>query len=107
MLRIARNDGATRRGWPGLRRAEGASAPQAGQVRPWQALNCCRSEIRSRRTGKSRLQLRNREIGRPSLDIDTLLAMFAQPSGSMTRRMRNIITKLLIVVVPWRAAGDG
>ena len=32
---------------------------------------------------------------------------FAQPSGSFVRRMRNIITKLLIVVVAGRTAGDG
>jgi hypothetical protein len=32
--------------------------------------------------------------------------MFAQPLGSLSRRMRKIITKL-IVVVPRRTAGDG
>jgi hypothetical protein len=31
----------------------------------------------------------------------------AQPLGSTTGQMRNIITKLLIVVVPRRTAGDG
>jgi len=33
--------------------------------------------------------------------------MFAQPLGSLSGNMRNIITKLLIVVVPWHAARDG
>jgi hypothetical protein len=33
--------------------------------------------------------------------------MFAQPLGSQIRVMRNIITILLIVVVPRRIAGDG
>jgi hypothetical protein len=34
--------------------------------------------------------------------------MFAQPLGSLSYQMRNIVTKLLIiVVVPRRAAGDG
>jgi hypothetical protein len=61
----------------------------------------------ARRTGKSRLQLRHCEIGWPCLDIGTLAAMFAQPSGSFVRRLRNIITKLLIVVVAGRTAGDG
>src|ERR1700694_4483032 len=32
---------------------------------------------------------------------------FAQPLGSLSGHMRNIITKLLIVVVPRRTAGDG
>jgi hypothetical protein len=31
----------------------------------------------------------------------------AQPSGSLSANMRNIITKLLILVVPRRTAGDG
>ena len=36
-----------------------------------------------------------------------LAAITAQPLGSPSRQMRNIITKLLIVVVPRRTAGDG
>jgi len=41
------------------------------------------------------------------LDFRDLGSMFAQPLGSLSGNMRNIITKLLIVVVPRRAAGDG
>ena len=41
------------------------------------------------------------------LTFGGLDAMVAQPLGSPSRQMRNIITKLLIVVVPRRTAGDG
>ena len=41
------------------------------------------------------------------LDFQPLAGMFAQPLGSLSGPMRNKITKLLIVVVPRRAAGDG
>jgi hypothetical protein len=41
------------------------------------------------------------------LDIRALAAMFAQPSGSLSSIVRNIITKFLIVVVPRHTAGDG
>jgi hypothetical protein len=44
---------------------------------------------------------------RPSLDIGRLAVMFAQSLGSLIEKMRNIITKLLILVVPWRTAGGG
>jgi hypothetical protein len=43
----------------------------------------------------------------PSLDFQGLAAITAQPLGSSGGYMRNIITKLLIVVVPRRTAGDG
>jgi hypothetical protein len=43
----------------------------------------------------------------PCLDIRAMAAMFAQPLGSLSRQMRNIITKLLLIVVPRRTAGDG
>ena len=41
------------------------------------------------------------------LDIRALAAMFAQPLGSLSHSMRNIISKLLIIVVPRRTAGGG
>jgi hypothetical protein len=41
------------------------------------------------------------------LDIGAWLATVAQPLGSLLGIMRNIITALLIVVVPRRIAGDG
>jgi hypothetical protein len=41
------------------------------------------------------------------LDFWPFGSMFAQPLGSLSRTMRNIITKILIVVVPRRIAGDG
>lgn len=41
------------------------------------------------------------------LDIGAAPAMVAQPLGSSLAVMRNIITILLIVVVPRRIAGDG
>jgi hypothetical protein len=41
------------------------------------------------------------------LDFQLLGGMVAQPLGSSNRRMRNIITKILIVVAPRRIAGDG
>jgi hypothetical protein len=43
----------------------------------------------------------------PCLDIREMADMFAQPLGSLSNQMRNIITKLLIVVVPRPTAGDG
>jgi hypothetical protein len=43
----------------------------------------------------------------PSLDFRGLAAITAQPLGSLSLNMRNIITKLLIVVVPKRTAGGG
>src|ERR1700692_4752146 len=43
----------------------------------------------------------------PSLDFLGFAAMFAQPLGSPSGYMSNKITKLLIVVVPRRTAGDG
>jgi len=43
----------------------------------------------------------------PSLDFPGAAAMFAQPLGSPSGYMRNKITKLLIIVVPRRTAGDG
>jgi hypothetical protein len=42
-----------------------------------------------------------------SLDFWDLMAITAQPLGSLSRTMRNKITKLIIVVVPRRTAGDG
>jgi hypothetical protein len=42
-----------------------------------------------------------------SLDFWGLMAITAQPLGSSSRNMRNKITKLIIVVVPRRTAGDG
>jgi hypothetical protein len=42
-----------------------------------------------------------------SLDFWGLMAITAQPLGSPSRNMRNKITKLIIVVVPRRTAGDG
>jgi hypothetical protein len=41
------------------------------------------------------------------LDIWAVEAMYAQPLGSLSGQMRNIITKLLITVVPRRIAGGG
>jgi hypothetical protein len=41
------------------------------------------------------------------LDFQSSGSMFAQPLGSLSGQMRNKITKLLIVVVPRRTAGDG
>ena len=41
------------------------------------------------------------------LDNGAVRSMFAQPLGSQLGVMRNIITILLIVVVPRRTAGDG
>ena len=43
----------------------------------------------------------------PWLDFRALASMVAQPLGSSSGHMWNKITKLLIVVVPRRAAGDG
>jgi hypothetical protein len=42
-----------------------------------------------------------------SLDFWGLMAITAQPLGSPSGSMRNKITKLIIVVVPRRTAGDG
>jgi len=43
----------------------------------------------------------------PSLDFPGPGAMFRATFGKSSRQMRNKITKLLIVVVPRRTAGDG
>jgi hypothetical protein len=64
-------------------------------------------EIRTRRKPGTPLSSKNRAKWPPSLDFRGLAAINAQPLGSPSRQMRNIITKLLIVVVPRRTAGDG
>ena len=46
-------------------------------------------------------------MSRLCLDIGVSVAMFVQPLGSLLGNMRNIITAILIVVVPRRIAGDG
>jgi hypothetical protein len=61
----------------------------------------------TRRTPGTPLSYRNRaERGLP-LTFRGPSLWFAQPLGSPSGQMRNIITKLLIVVVPRRTAGDG
>jgi hypothetical protein len=52
-------------------------------------------------------KLKKSRIVLPSLDFPGFAVMFAQPLGSPSGYMRNKITKLLIVVVPRRTAGDG
>ncbi len=63
--------------------------------------------FRSRRTPGTPLNCPNRARRCLTLDFPGLAAMFAQPLGSPGGYMRNKITKLLIVVVPRRTAGDG
>jgi hypothetical protein len=46
-------------------------------------------------------------MGLSQPDFQSPASMFAQPLGSIISLMRNIITKLLIAVVPRRIAGDG
>jgi len=43
----------------------------------------------------------------PPLDFPGFGSMFRETFGKYNIQMRNIITKLLIVVVPRRTAGDG
>ncbi len=80
-----------------------------GLGRPQHARLPCRVAPRknARRTAGTPLHFKNRENGRPCLDIRALAAMFAQPLGRLGRLVRNIITKLLIAVVPGHTAGDG
>ena len=64
-------------------------------------------QIRTRRTAGTPLNCSKSRFERPSLDFRGSGGITAQPLGSLSRQMRNIITKLLIVVVPRRTAGDG
>jgi hypothetical protein len=62
---------------------------------------------RSRRAESAATLRTEAEFTARKLDFRALGSMFAQPLGSLSGNMRNIITKSLIVVVPRRAAGDG
>ena len=62
---------------------------------------------RSRRRQKTSLSCNPAPIDARGLTFQARSVCSAQPLGSLGRQMRNIITKLLIVVVPRRTAGGG
>jgi hypothetical protein len=59
------------------------------------------------RNARNPAKLRKRAERRLPLTSGVSPLWFAQPLGSPSGYMRNKITKLLIVVVPRRTAGDG
>src|SRR5712691_9901966 len=61
----------------------------------------------ARRTAGTRLNCAERTERRLPLTFGRSPLWFAQPLGSPSGYMSNKITKLLIVVVPRRTAGDG
>src|ERR1700730_18487473 len=67
----------------------------------------CKEHFRSRPGQKTPISLQIMRVVPTSLDIWGPADITAQPLGSSSRKMRNKITKLLIVVVPRRTAGDG
>jgi hypothetical protein len=83
---------------------DGANAPphHEGRARAWlQTLNLLSPNVRNP------VKVQFERFVPALLDFWGLAAMFAQSSRSLSRHMRNKITKLLIVVVPRRTAGDG
>jgi hypothetical protein len=70
-------------------------------------LFCAGAAFRTRRTRGTPLRYEKTVERPPRLDIWAMVAMFAQPLGSLSGQMCNIITKLLIAVVPRRIAGGG
>jgi hypothetical protein len=68
--------------------------------------HACKAHFCPRRTPGTTLSSANRAAA-PSLDFWGLAVKVAQPLGSLDGEMRNKITKLLIIVVPRRTAGDG
>src|SRR5216684_7569541 len=67
----------------------------------------CKRKIYPRRTTGTRLSFKFSASWRLALTFGVWLLWFAQSSRSPSGQMRNKITKLLIVVVPRRTAGDG
>ena len=74
---------------------------------PRMAANLKFTQIYSRRKSGTRLRSQLSASYRLALTFGVWQLCFAQPLGSLSRPMRNKITKLLIVVVPRRTAGDG
>jgi hypothetical protein len=64
-------------------------------------------QIHPRQNPPNPVNLTKSRFMSPSLDFWGRAAITAQPLGSLGGNMRNKITKLLIVVVPRRTAGDG
>jgi hypothetical protein len=81
-------------------------APRNDEAR-WHPLFLANAAFSHSRRAEKEAKLQIDAIYRPQLDFRALDGMFAQPLGSLSRSMRNIITKLLLIVVPRRAAGDG
>ena len=78
-----------------------------GMTAPGGRPHGCKPKIHPRRTPGSPLSFELSVIAARGLTFEASGSMFAQPLGSLSGPMRNKITKLLIVVVPRRTAGDG